>query len=156
MRARSFCRASWRTGSGSAASSCCAPGFAVVKGLAVGGAVVSQLMGLEAGQEFAAVPDVEQALAEQSAQGPFLGGIDVARRNEVGAQEMGDLLGVNAVVLVLAAVNGLEVERVGQAGSARCRMRLRREAPVGSRLSLASRTCIRRRRSDRGDRARRV
>ena len=27
---------------------------------------------------------------------------------------MGDLLGVNAVVLVFAAVNGLEVERVGQ------------------------------------------
>ena len=90
------------------------PRFAVVDVLAAGGPVVSQLMGLEAGQEFAAVPDVEQALAEQGAQGPFFGGIDVAGRNEIGTQQMRDLLGVDAVVLVLAAVNRLEVERVGQ------------------------------------------
>ena len=62
----------------------------------------------------AAVPDVEKALAQQGAQGSFVGGIDVGRRNQVGAQQVGDLFGVNAVVLVFAAVNGLEVEGVGQ------------------------------------------
>ena len=76
--------------------------------------VVSQLMGLNAGQEFAAVPDGEQSLAEQGTERPFGGGIDVARGNEVGAQEVADLFGVNAVVLVFAAVDGLEVEGVGQ------------------------------------------
>ena len=35
-------------------------------------------MGLDAGEQFAAVPDVEQALAEQGAERPFGGGIDVA------------------------------------------------------------------------------
>jgi len=90
------------------------PCLPVVRGLAAGGPVVSELMGLEAGQEFAAVPDVKNPLAEQGAERTFFCGIDIARRNEVGAQQMGDLLGINAVVLVLAAVNGFEVERVGE------------------------------------------
>ena len=90
------------------------PGLPVVKGLTVGGPVVSQLMRLNARQEFRAVPDIEQALAEQSAERTFFRRIDVARGNEVGAEQMGDFLGVKAVVLVLAAMNGLEVERVGQ------------------------------------------
>ncbi len=111
--------------------------------------VVSQLMGLQAGQEFAAVPDIEQALAEQSAERTFFRRIDVARGNEVGAEEMGDLLGVNAVVLVFAAVNGLEVERVGQDEMDAGR-------PYRRRRANTSRTCTRRRRSGRGDRARRV
>ena len=71
-------------------------------------------MGLDAGEQFAAVPDVEQALAQQGAQGTFFRGINIAGRNEVGAQQVGEFFGVNAVVLVLAAVNGLEVERVGE------------------------------------------
>jgi len=37
-----------------------APGLAVVKGLAGGGAVIGELMGLDAGEEFAAVPDVQR------------------------------------------------------------------------------------------------
>ena len=41
-------------------------------------------------------------------------GINIARGNEVGAEQMGDFLGVKAVVLVLAAMNGLEVERMSQ------------------------------------------
>ena len=89
------------------------PRLAVVRGLAGDGAVVGELMGLDAGQ-FAAVPDVKDPLPQQGPQGPFGGGIDIGRRNQVGAQQMGDLLGVNAVVLVFAAVNGLEVERMGQ------------------------------------------
>ena len=75
---------------------------------------MGQLMGLEAGQQFAAVPDVEQALAQERPQGTFGGGINIGRRNEVGAQQVGDFFGVNAVVLVFAAVNGLEIEGVGQ------------------------------------------
>ena len=90
------------------------PGFAVVKRLAGGGPVISELMGLDAGQEFAAIPDVEQTLPQQGAQWPFGCRIDITRRDQVGAQEVADLFGVNAVVLVFAAVNGLEVKRVSQ------------------------------------------
>ena len=61
-----------------------------------------------------AAPDVENALAQQRAQRPFLGGIDVGRRNQVGAQQVGELFGINPVVLVLAAVDGLEIKGVGQ------------------------------------------
>jgi len=75
-----------------------APGLAVVKGLAGGGAVIGELMGLEAGEEFAAVPDVQEALAQQGAQRPLRGGIDIGRGNQVGAQEVGDLFGVEPVV----------------------------------------------------------
>src|SRR5208283_4958739 len=90
------------------------PGLSVVRGLAEGGPVVGQLMGLDAGQEFAAVPDVEHPLAQQGAQGTFLGGIDIARGNEVGAQQVRQFFGVNAVVLVFAAMNGFDVKGVGE------------------------------------------
>ena len=90
------------------------PGFPVVKGLAEGGTVVSQLMGLDAGEELGAFRNVEDTLAEQSAQGPLGGGINVTGGNEVGAQEVGDFFGVNAIVLVFAAVNGLEIKGMGQ------------------------------------------
>jgi hypothetical protein len=71
-------------------------------------------MGLDAGQQFAAPPDIENPLAQQRPQRAFVGGIDIGRRDEVGAQEVGELFGVNAVVLVLAAVNGLEIEGMSQ------------------------------------------
>ena len=90
------------------------PRLAVVNMLAGDGTVVGELMGLDAGEQFAAVPDVKDPLPQQGPQGPLLGGIDIGRRNQVGAEQMGDLFGVNAVVLVFAAVNGLEVEGVGQ------------------------------------------
>ena len=41
-------------------------------------------------------------------------GVDVRGRDEIGAQEMGNLFGVDAVVLVFAAVDGFEVEGMGQ------------------------------------------
>ena len=75
---------------------------------------MGQLMGLDAGQQIGAAPDVVKALAQQGAQGPFIGRIDIGLGNEIGAQQVGDLLGIDAVVLVFAAVNGLEIERVGQ------------------------------------------
>ena len=91
-----------------------APGFPIVKGLAGGGAVVGELMGLDAGQEFAAVPDVEQTLPQQGAQWPFGCRIDITRRDQVGAQQVGDFFGVHPVIFIFAAVNGLEVKRVSQ------------------------------------------
>ena len=90
------------------------PRLPVVKGLAGGGPVVGELMGLNAGQEFAAVPDVEEALTQQGAQRPFRRRINVAWGNQVGAQEVGDFFRVHPVVFIFAAVNGLEVEGVGQ------------------------------------------
>ena len=90
------------------------PRLTVVRGLAEGGPVVGELMGLDAGQEFAAVPDVENSLAQQGPQGTFFGRIDIGRWNQIGAQQVVSLFGVNAVVLVFAAVNGFEVKRVGE------------------------------------------
>jgi hypothetical protein len=75
---------------------------------------VSELMRTEAGQEIGSAPDKEETLAEQRAQRAQSGGIDVSGGNEIAAEQMGDLFGIDAVVLVLAAVNGLEVERVRQ------------------------------------------
>jgi hypothetical protein len=90
------------------------PGIAIGAGLANQRTIVGQLMGLDAGQQFGAMPDVEDPLPQQRPQRPFGGGIDVSGRDEVGAQQVRDLFGINAVILVLAAMNGLEVERVGQ------------------------------------------
>ena len=90
------------------------PGLPVVRGLAKGRPVVGELMRLDAGQQFAAVPDIENALAQQGAQRTFLGGIDVARGNQVGAQQVAQFFGVDAVVLVLAAMNGFDVKGVGE------------------------------------------
>ena len=61
------------------------PGFPIGSGLADERAVIGQLMGLDAGQQIGALPDKEQALTQESASGTFIGGIDVGRRDEVGA-----------------------------------------------------------------------
>ena len=76
--------------------------------------VVSQLMGAETGQEFGAMPDKGQALAQEGAQRTPGAGINIGWGDEIGPEQVGQFFGVNAVVLVLAAVNGLEVEGVGQ------------------------------------------
>jgi len=98
------------------------PGIAVGPGLTECRAIVRQLMGLDAGQQFGPRPDVVGALPQQSAQRPFVGGIDVGGRDEVGAQQVGQLFGIEAVVLVLAAVNGFEVEGMGQHEVQACRL----------------------------------
>jgi len=90
------------------------PRVAVAAGLFDRSAVVGQLVGVDASQQFGTAPDKEEALAQEGAQGAFVGGIDVGWREEIAAQEVGEFLGINAVVLVLAAVNGLEVEGMGQ------------------------------------------
>ena len=59
------------------------------------------------------------------------GRIDVGRRNQVGPQQMGQLLGVDPVVLVLAAVDVLQVQRMGQHElDARLEAGIRQPVPV--------------------------
>ena len=64
------------------------PEVAGPAGLFGRGAVVDQLVGVNAGQEFGTTPDIEDALAQEGAQGPFGGGINVGGRDQVGAQEV--------------------------------------------------------------------
>jgi len=71
-------------------------------------------MRTEPGQQIGASPDKEQTLAQQRAQWPQSGGIDISRRDEIAAKQRRDLFGVDAIVLVLAAVNGAQIERVCQ------------------------------------------
>ena len=109
----SVCRANWRRGWFRR------PGVFLPRdrgccGLCARGAVVRQLMGMDAGQQFGAAPDVETRWRRSARIGRFCGRIDVGGRNQIGAQQVGDLLGVDAVVLVFAAVDGLEIERMGQ------------------------------------------
>ena len=90
------------------------PSRAVVNVLAARRPVICQLLGLDAGEQFTAVPDVEQALAQQGTQRSLRGRINIAWRNEVGPEQVGDFFGVDPVVFVFAAVDGLEVKGVGQ------------------------------------------
>jgi hypothetical protein len=76
--------------------------------------VSGELPGADALEQFDALPDVGSALAEQVAHGALFGRVDIGRGNEVAAQQVGQLLRIDAVVLVLSAVDGLEVERVGE------------------------------------------
>jgi hypothetical protein len=62
--------------------------------------------------ELAALANEEEPTTEQVAGGPHTLGIDVADGNGAGAQEHGDLVGVDLVVLRLSAVDGLHVERM--------------------------------------------
>src|SRR5919109_34733 len=78
------------------------PEIAGAAGLFGRDTVVGQLMGVDTRQEFRAAPDVEDALAQQRAQGPLLGGVNVGRGDEIGAQQVSEFLGVDAVVFVFA------------------------------------------------------
>ena len=90
------------------------PRVAIGAGLADRGTVVGQLMGLDAGQQIGAGPDKEGALTKQGAQGAQGGGIDVGGRDEIGAQQVGEFFGIDAVVFVFAAMNGFDIKGVGQ------------------------------------------
>ena len=87
---------------------------AVAVGGRDGGAVMSQLMGLNAGLELGAIPDQGQALTQEPPERTLGGRIDVAVRDEVGAEQMGEFLGINAVVFVFAAVDGADVKGMSQ------------------------------------------
>src|SRR6516225_7449646 len=90
------------------------PSVAGAAGLLGGSAVMSQLVGVNAGQQFGAAPDVVDALAQEGTQRPLLGRIYIRWRDEIGAQQVGELLGVDAVVFVFSPVDGFDVEGVGQ------------------------------------------
>ena len=90
------------------------PGIAIGAGLAGGDAIMGQLMGMDAGQQFGAGPDKKGALTKQSAQGAQGGRIDVGWRDEIGPEQVGEFFGINAVVFVFAAMNGFDIEGVGQ------------------------------------------
>src|ERR1043165_8297657 len=76
--------------------------------------VLSQLMAVDASQQLGAAPDVEDALAQERAQGPLMAGVGIGRGNEIGAEQVRELFGVDAVVLVFASVDGPDIERVSQ------------------------------------------
>jgi len=90
------------------------PGVAAAAGLLGRGAIMGQLMGVDAGQQFGPAPDIGDALAQQRPQGAPGGRIDIGRREEVGTQEVGEFFGVDAVVLVFAAVDEVQIERMSQ------------------------------------------
>ena len=88
------------------------PGVADTSGLLGWDSIMGQLMGVDAGQQFGPAPDLEDTLAQERAQGALVGRINIGWRNEVGAQEVGQFLRIDAVVLVLATVDHVDVERV--------------------------------------------
>jgi len=57
---------------------------------------------------------IAHALAQERADRAAFGGVDIGRWDQVAAQQMGQLLRVDAVVLVLAAVNVGGVEGMGE------------------------------------------
>ena len=62
---------------------------------------MGQLMGLDASQQLGPAPDIEDALAQQSTQGSLIGGINVSRRNEIRAKQVGKFFRIDAIVFVL-------------------------------------------------------
>jgi len=62
------------------------PEVARAAGLFGGNAVVRQLVGVDACQQFRATPDIEEALAQERTQRALVGRIHVGRRDQMGAQ----------------------------------------------------------------------
>jgi hypothetical protein len=83
-------------------------------GLARRNTVLGQLMAVDARQQSGAVPDIEDALTQERTQGASFRWVDVSGRDEIGTKQVREFLRVDAIVLVLAAVNGFDVEGVGQ------------------------------------------
>jgi hypothetical protein len=69
---------------------------------------------LDVGQRLAPPAHEVPPAAEQVAGGPHLGGVDVVLVQQSGAEEEGDLLGVDLVVLGLGAVDGPHVQGMAQ------------------------------------------
>jgi len=90
------------------------PGIAVARAAGHRFVAFGQLEVVEALEQFGAAPDVGEALAQEGAHGAFGRGIDVGRGDEIGGEQAGEFFGVDAVVLVFAAVDGLEVKGVGE------------------------------------------
>ena len=75
--------------------------------LAEGGQVVGLIGHLDVGQQLTALSHQVQATPEQVARRTHAGRVDVGLRQHPASEQHGDLVGVDLVVLGLAAVNGL-------------------------------------------------
>jgi len=82
--------------------------------LAEGRQVVLVARHLDVGEELAALADQVQAAAQQIARGAHPRRVDVRLRQQAAAQQRGDLERIAPIVLGLAAVDGLHVQRVAQ------------------------------------------
>ena len=91
-----------------------APVFGLVGSFLQGWQVVLGVGVLDVSEQLAALPGEEQALAQQVASRSHLSGIDIGIGKVAAAQQGGDLVGVEPVVLRLAAVDGLHVQSVAE------------------------------------------
>jgi len=90
------------------------PGVAIAPALADRDAIVGQLMAVNPGQQFGATPHVAHPLAQQRTHRAQSGRIGVGRGYEIGTEQMREFLGVDPVIFVFAAVNGSDIEGMGQ------------------------------------------
>ena len=86
----------------------------VVGGAAHARAVVGQLMGLDAIEQFGAPPHVADALAQQRAHRPLLRWVDVGRGDQVGAQQVSQFFRNRCGRSCFCRRDGLQIERMGQ------------------------------------------
>ena len=91
-----------------------APRLTIAAAAGHGFFTLGQLETLQALEQFGSAPHVGDALTEQSADGSFLGGVDIGGRDEIAAEQMGQLLRIDPVVLVLAAVDGADVKGMSE------------------------------------------
>jgi hypothetical protein len=86
----------------------------LVSALLQGRQVVLRVGVLDVGQQLPALPGEEQAPAQQVAGSAHLAGIDIGIGEVATAQQGGDLVGIDSVVLGLAAVDRFHVESVAE------------------------------------------
>ena len=83
------------------------PFLAVVAELGDRTIAPGHLAGADALEQFDALPDIGGALTEEVSHGALGGRVDVGRRDQIAAQKVGEFFGVNAVIFVFTAVDGL-------------------------------------------------
>ena len=76
--------------------------------------LTGELVDIDPLEQFDALPHAGGSQAEQGAHWAFTRRVRVTWRNHVASQQVGKSFVINSVVLVLAAVNRPEIERVGQ------------------------------------------
>ena len=112
------------------------PDVAVVSALGRWNEPLGRLVHGELRHQRRAPPDVAHALAQEGADGAALGRIEVGRRDEVGPQQVGQLFRIDAVVLVLPAVDVLEVEGMREhEGDLRLKAGIGQPVPVEGALA---------------------
>ena len=71
-------------------------------------------MGLDASQEFSPAPHKVDALAQKRAQRALVGRINIRGRNQIGAKQVGEFFGIDAVVFIFASVDSSHIEGMSQ------------------------------------------